>query len=127
MPLTVQSTGKFLLLLSMPALTSSHFVGAPLPPFRTLSTIYHRLTAHHHRSTQDSPSSSSSNSSSTAAAAAADQQQLSASRTAAYVASPAHSHVQHRHRSAQHAISSHGTDMKAYLDDFDATMAKHEK
>jgi hypothetical protein len=35
--------------------------------------------------------------------------------------------VQHRHRSAQHAVSSHATDMKAYLDDFDATMAKHKK
>ena len=127
MPLTVQSTGKFLLLLWMSSLTSSHFVGAALPPFRILSTIYHGLTAHPHRSTQDSPSSSSSNSSSTAAAAAADQKQLSTSRTAAYVANPVHSHVQHRHRSAQHAVSSHATDMKAYLDDFDATMAKHEK
>ncbi|PMD61976.1 uncharacterized protein K444DRAFT_611191 [Hyaloscypha bicolor E] len=111
----------------MPSLTSSNFVGAALPPFRILSTIYHELTAYHHRSIQDSPSSSSSNSSSTAAAAAADQQRLSASRTAAYIANQAHSHVQHRHRSAQHATSSHATDMKAYLDDFDATMAKHEK
>jgi hypothetical protein len=128
MPPMAQSTGKFLLLLSMPSLFFLLYqCRRTLPPFDFLSNINHGLIAYPHRSTQDSPSSSSSNSSSTAAAAATDQQRLSASRTGAYIANLAHSHVQHRHRSAQHAVSSHTTDMKAYLDDFDAIMAKHEK
>ncbi|KAN0090442.1 hypothetical protein V8E51_019021 [Hyaloscypha variabilis] len=57
----------------------------------------------------------------------ADHQALSNARTSAYVTNPTASHVQHRHRSTQQAEASHTADMKAYLDDFDAMMARYEK
>ncbi|PMD34895.1 hypothetical protein L207DRAFT_570516 [Hyaloscypha variabilis F] len=75
-----------------------------------------------------SPLSSDHSTTTTAVAVtAAEQQALSTSRISAYVANPAASHVQHRHKSTQQAEASHAADMKAYLDEFDATMAKYEK
>lgn len=70
-------------------------------------------------SAQDPPLSSTTT--------AVEQQALSIASISAYIAHPTASHVQHRHRSAQQAEASHATDMKAYLDDFDATIAKNEK
>ncbi|KAN0090444.1 hypothetical protein V8E51_019023 [Hyaloscypha variabilis] len=69
----------------------------------------------------------SSHSAAANTAAAADQQALSTSRTLAYVANPTASHVQHRHRSVKQAKASHAADIKVFLDNFDAIMARYEK
>ena len=53
-----------------------------------------------------------------------EQQTLSATRASAYVNDLTSSYVQHRHSSAQEAISHHTTAMRTYLDDFDAQMAQ---
>ncbi|KAN0090445.1 hypothetical protein V8E51_019024 [Hyaloscypha variabilis] len=76
---------------------------------------------------QDTLPPFSSNSSAASSTTATDQQALSTARTSAYLDNPTASHIQHRHRSAQQAEASHTADMKAYLNNFDATMAKHEK
>ncbi|PMD34897.1 hypothetical protein L207DRAFT_128692 [Hyaloscypha variabilis F] len=78
-------------------------------------------------STQDTLPPFSSNPSAASSTTAADQQALSTFRTSAYVTNLTASHIQHRHRTAQQAKASHITDMKAYLDDFDAIMARYEK
>ncbi|KAN0090447.1 hypothetical protein V8E51_019026 [Hyaloscypha variabilis] len=60
---------------------------------------------------------------STSTSSAAEQYELSISRTSAYVEDPTASHVQHRYKSAKQSKESHITSIKAYLDDFDTTMA----
>jgi hypothetical protein len=59
----------------------------------------------------------------TSTSSAAEQYELSISRTSAYVEDPTASHVQHRHKSTKQSKESHTSSMKAYLDNFDATMA----
>jgi hypothetical protein len=66
---------------------------------------------------KDSSSQYSSSSTSTPT----EQSNLYAYRISAYVADPAHSHVQHRHTSSQEAMQAHTIVMGSYLEAFDET------